>query len=1195
MNVFSKIGGRLAAAVCIATALLTLRVDAGRVVNADPVADANAIVINEVLASNNHFATDPQGEYDDWIELHNEGSTAVDLGGMYLTDDPPSPTKWQFPTNNPTLTTIAAQGYLLVWADDETAAIGLHAAFKLSSAGETVALYDRDGTTLIDSVTFGSQKTDVSYGRLPDDVETWLPMTWPTPGAENVSIYEGIVEEPAFSPEHGFYDAEILVTIACPTEGATILYTTDGSEPYNNATWQMGATATVYSGPIHVAKTTCLRAAAIKTDWGASANVTSTYLFLADIITQSSSGQRPNAAWPSGSVNGQVINYGMDPDVVNDARYKDVMKDALVSIPSVSLVTDLANLFNSSTGIYVNAGSEGRNWERPVSVELIDPNGGEGFQVDAGLRIRGGFSRSGSNPKHSFRLFFRNDYGTPVLKYPLFGSEGADEFQNIDLRTSQNYAWSLESSNPGEKNTFVREEFCRDLQRETGRPYTRTRYYHLYLNGQYWGLYETQERSEASYAATYFGGQEEDYDVVMTDGYQTSYTDGTIDEWNLLWGLCQQGFATDEQYYSVQGKNPDGTDNPSLPVRVDIDNLIDYMIGIFYTGNDDAPVTLGGTSANNFFAIRNRTLESRQGWIFFAYDNEHSLGAMRGVNDDRTGTVSAGQSRGNFNPQWLHQKLMAHPEYCMRFADLVHKHFFNGGVMTPERAIALCLSRASQIDLAIIGESARWGDQRSARVNNPYTKEDWWTEVNGYLVETFFPVRTGIVLSQLRKRGLYPSVAAPVFNINGTYQHGGYIDPSDALSMTGGDEIWYTLDGTDPRIAGSTPESADEVTLIAENAAKRVLVPTGQVADAWKGGGAFDDSAWISGAGGVGFERSTGYETLFTIDVQSKMYGKNGTCYVRIPFNVGAMDLEDLASLTVKVRYDDGFIVYLNGTEIARRNFGGQPAWNSVAEAQNSDDAAVELESIDVTAYLSSLKEGQNLLAVQAMNLSTTSSDFLFSAELVAAKALPEGTPTGISPTAQRYTGPITLDQSTQVKARTLSGSTWSALNEAVYAVGPVAENLRISEIQYHPATDPNAEFIELNNIGTETLNLNMVRFSKGIDYTFSSYELAPAGYCLLVKDPAAFEAVYGNTLAVAGQYTGSLDNSGEKIELVDAVGTVIESFKYQDDWFDLTDGEGFSLTRRDAASSADPTNKAAWRPSAQTGGTPGTSDDGQV
>ena len=262
----------------------------------------------------------------------------------------------------------------------------------------------------------------------------------------------------------------------------------------------------------------------------------------------------PAPAWPSGSVNGQVFDYGMDPDVVNSPAYRDLMDDALLSISSISLVTNLANLFDPAKGIYVHAGSEGRDWERPVSVELIHPDGREGFQIDAGIRIRGGFSRGGSNPKHSFRLFFRAEYGPPALKYPLFESEGADEFENIDLRTSQNYAWSLDSSNPGEKNTFVREEFCRDLQRETGQPYTRTRYYHLYINGQYWGLYESQERSEASYAATYFGGEPDDYDVIMTDSYRTSYTDGTIDEWNLLWGLCQQGFETDERYYAVQGK-----------------------------------------------------------------------------------------------------------------------------------------------------------------------------------------------------------------------------------------------------------------------------------------------------------------------------------------------------------------------------------------------------------------------------------------------------------------------------------------------------------------------------------------------------------------------------------------------------------------------------------------------------------------
>ena len=79
-----------------------------------------------------------------------------------------------------------------------------------------------------------------------------------------------------------------------------------------------------------------------------------------------------------------------------------------------------------------------------------------------------------------------------------------------------------------------------------------------------------------------------------------------------------------------------------------------------------------------------------------------------------------------------------------------------------------------------------------------------------------------------------------------------------------------------------------------------------------------------------------------------------------------------------------------------------------------------------------------------------------------------------------RYTGPITLDKSTLVKARSLSGGAWSALNEAVFAVGPVAESLRISEIMYHPAEDPNAEFIELTNVGDEAINLNLVRFTKG-------------------------------------------------------------------------------------------------------------------
>jgi len=1160
------------------------------------------VVINELLASNTKSTADSQGGFDDWIELYNAGDAPVNVGGMYLTDDMSVPMKWRVPAGMAAQTTIPSHAFLLIWADKDVTASGLHAAFSLGAGGEELALFDTDGVTIVDSVSFGEQRADVSYGRLPDGSDTWSLLDLPTPGAQNVRLHEGFLEKPQISPGHGFYDNPVRVTITCNAPDAVIYYTVDGTEPYVPSTGRPNMTANVYSGPVQISKTTCLRAVATRSGWSPSPIATQTYIFVADVTKQSSGGQVPGPTWPSSSVNGQVFDYGMDPDVVNNPAYKDLMDDALLSISSISLVTNLVNLFDRTRGIYVNAGSEGRQWERPVSVELIHPDGREGFQVDAGIRIRGGFSRGGDNAKHSFRLLFRAEYGTPVLKYALFEDEGADEFENIDLRTAQNYAWSLDSFNPGERNTFVREEFCRDLQRETGQPYTRTRYYHLYINGQYWGLYETQERSEASYAATYFGGEPDDYDVIAVDNaHQAACTDGTIDEWNLLWDLCQQGFESDQAYYAVQGKRPDGTDDPSIPVRVDLGNLIDYMLGIFFTGNDDAPVTLGsGTRANNFYAIRNRRVEARSGWTFFAYDNEHSLGAYQTsnrVNGDRTGPVSAGQSREHFNPQWLHQKLMVHPEYCMQFADHTHKHFFNAGVMTPEKAIALCMSRANQIDLAIIGESARWGDRRPSRTTNPYTKADWWAEVDGFLVKTFFPARPQIVLNQLRNRGLYPRVDAPVFQINGPYQHGGYVASSDRLSMTGGGAIWYTLDGSDPRIPGVAGAPADEIKLVADGASKRVFVPVGPISDTWRGGEGFNDSGWILGSGGVGFERSSGFESYFKIDVQSQMYNRNTTCFIRIPFTVAA-DLAGLSNLVLKVRYDDGFVAWLNGTEVARKNLAGEPTWNSAANATNPDTDAVNFEQFDITAHVSKLRQDGNILAIQAMNNTTTSSDFLVGVELVSSEAPAGGAPSGVSPTAIRYTQPIVLGHSACVKARALSGTTWSALNEATFAVGPVTESLRVSEIMYHPQNtgdpnDPNLEYVELTNIGDQTINLNLVRFTDGIDFVFVPVELGPAEYVLVVKDRGAFEAGYAPGLPIAGEYSGSLSNAGERIVLQDALCSTIQAFSYEYNWYANTDGDGRSLIAQDPAGT-DPNDwstKSAWRPSAAAGGSPGRAE----
>jgi hypothetical protein len=227
------------------------------------------------------------------------------------------------------------------------------------------------------------------------------------------------------------------------------------------------------------------------------------------------------------------------------------------------------------------------------------------------------------------------------------------------------------------------------------------------------------------------------------------------------------------------------------------------------------------------------------------------------------------------------------------------------------------------------------------------------------------------------------------------------------------------------------------------------------------------------------------------------------------------------------------------------------------------------------------------------MNSSITSSDFLISTELLATENTSEDNGNeGVF----EYVSQITLPHSARVKARVLNGNTWSALNEAVYAVGPVAENLRITEIMYNPI-EPNEEFIELKNIGAETINLNLVSFTDGIDFTFPSIELASGEHIVVVGNQNVFTTRYGTNLNIAGEYSGRLNNAGERIELQDAIGRTIQDFGYKDGWRSITDGEGFSLTIIDAAnpqlSSWD--EKDSWRPSAYAGGSPGQDDSGII
>ena len=202
------------------------------------------------------------------------------------------------------------------------------------------------------------------------------------------------------------------------------------------------------------------------------------------------------------------------------------------------------------------------------------------------------------------------------------------------------------------------------------------------------------------------------------------------------------------------------------------------------------------------------------------------------------------------------------------------------------------------------------------------------------------------------------------------------------------------------------------------------------------------------------------------------------------------------------------------------------------------------------------------------------------------------------------YSSPIPINETVQVKARILkNGNQWSSIREGTFIAGLLTDNLRITEIMYHPQemgnpNDPNEEFIELKNIGTETLSLNNASFTEGIHFTFGQINLAPDDYVVLVRNQAAFNLQYpGFTGIVAGEYNGSLDNGGERVRLQNAVGQTIMDFEYKDDWYDITDGDGFSLTVKypNSTSSGDLSSKDAWRPSAALGGSPGYDDSGVI
>jgi hypothetical protein len=1119
-----------------------------------------SVIISEIMPDNENTLTDNLGEPSDWIEIRNLALTAQNLAGWHLTDDEKAPDKWTFPD-----VSIEAGGYLIVYASGLNITAdpaNLHTNFKLGSDGEYLALTKPDFTIAHEFFpSYPSLGNDESYGLTvlqgEDRLVTALLST-PTPGTSNGDARAP--GAPVFSVDSGIFDAPVTIAMSLEDPSCDIRYTLDSSEPT--------AESSLYTAPLNIAASTCVRAASFKEGYLPGKMQTRSYIFPATVASQPAQPENWPAIWKT-----EIPDYEMDPYIVNHAQYGPLLNASLLSLPSLSIVTEMDNLFDASSGIYSNPLQEGVEWERPASVELLSADGSETFRIDCGLRIQGGAFRGFDlTKKKSFRLLFKTDYGPGKLKFPLFdyAPDATDSFDTITLRAGANDGYSWSSAYATEQ--YIRDEFGRSTQLASGSPGSHGRFVHLYLNGLYWGLYNAVERPDNAFSATYNGGEKEDWDAINSG----DISDGTMDMWNLLIEKCNAGIATAADFEELQGNNPDGSRNLDYPVLIDMAEYIDYMIINMWGGNGDWPW-------RNYWVARDRT-ENSEGFKFYCWDYEGTMASPFMEYNKVTADFNSGAGVP-------HYRMKDNPEYRMLFADRVQKLFFNDGALTSGMTIPRYSALADKVELAIVAESARWADMH---YDTPPGLAEWRAK-RDEILGTFLPTRSATVLQQIKDAGYYPALNAPEFKLNSVSSTGGYAAAGDLLTIN---------------VPGETATAS--TVLLDQGAPVRVFIPQDDsLALTWTEPSFTPDSLWTDGSTGtgVGYEAGVGYANLIGTDIRSTIYQSTTSAYCRIEFQYSGADAE---SLTLSMKYDDGFIAYLNGVEVCRTS-NITNATPGSASASNHEASATSFEDFDISAYKGLLVEGVNVLAIHGINYSTSSSDMIVLPKLTVTNYLSDDsapvfyTTDGSDPrlvggavnaSAIAYAGAFALEESCLIKARAYVNGEWSALMEAVYSVGPLADSLRVTEIMYHPTNDPAMEFIELMNVGTDSVGLNLVRFTKGIDFDFGPMTLASGERVILVQDAAVFSAVYPkNAAKIAGVYEGYLDNSGERIKLVDPLGNVILDFDYKDSWYDMTDGAGFSLTVGSPYTITPELyeDKSFWRPSVIAGGSPATNDDGIV
>jgi hypothetical protein len=1009
--------------------------------------------INEIMSNNVSSSMDDKYNYSMWVEVFNAGSTAVNLNGYVfqkkLTADA---TLW-----SPGNVNVPAGGFTVLYFERPDEFNPGHATIKLDPTGGTLYL-TKDGA-IVDELAYPQQYRNSSYGRKTDGGNEFAYFAEPSKGASNngKATAETQAAKPVFSTAAGFYTGTVEVSFEAPEAGTRIYYTTTTADAYQTSQTEPSNASTLYNGPITLSKTTVVRAIAVSNTKLPSDIATSTFF-------------------------------------VNERQ---------PTLPVISITTDGKNLFDNQIGIYVT-GTNGqmryydgvpqnfkgaictdvanwnRPWDRPANFEYFDASGAQRLSQELDIAISGQCSRR-NDPK-SLKIKPKNKYGNNHVDYDFFPDQKpGHRYTSLLLRVDG-------TEGPQDNSTYFRDALTQSLY--TGNPAADIQAYQpaiVYINGQYYGLDNIRERTNADFLYSNYGLDEDD--VTVLEMFELVYT-GKNAVFNEMYNFIKNNNLSDDAKYEQAAS------------LLDIDNFIDAITLELYAGNWDYP-------ANNV-----KVWKKKEGgkWRFFLYDLDFSFDNMAGIcggmSFNKIANGGGCDNEVSTIMGTLFKQLCKSEKFKQRLITRYTYHV--NTTFASSRVIDQIDKYAARIRPEWEYHCKKW----SHGSNGTATAYDTNVEV----LRNFAKNRPAAMINDLRSYfslgdtysvSLASNVENPLFIVNGVEID----EPEVKLSFFKNQDV--TIEAA--RLSGFDFERW-------VNTPSETLIPTGSEWNYWDGNGqpegwpTSDGASWKKGVAPLGYASSAENEASVGKSVGGTAsgniatgigFGGNGskkypTAYFSKKVNI--TDVDKKSGFRVFFDLDDAGIVYVNGQEVGRSAIaaGCTPSFNLIGDTYS--DMPVYF---DVPA--SYFVEGENLITAEVHQTDgfgecrtadgATSSDLYFELALTCTDNN-EANATTVS-TDRVYTKKIDGDLTIR----------------AVYTAGEAPKKIYINEINGN-----NPDWIELYNAETTAVDLSGYILSKFDDaavtynWTIPAGTTISAGGYLLLQQYEDFE--YGIAHDRPGTYT---------------------------------------------------------------------------